>query len=66
MTIREELRALRLKHLRWALARTEGNIRQASKMIGMNSTTFARWMRELELDAFAAQLRDKRIHWLAD
>lgn len=65
MTIKEEIRALRFRHIKWALERTDGNERKAARLIGLNPTTFSRWMRELHLGNYAATMRRKRDWWLA-
>lgn len=66
MDIRDDLRILRWKQIRWALGETRGNQRAAARMLNIPSPTFDRWMRELNLGDYAATLRAERIWTLAD
>lgn len=66
MNIRDDLRILRWKQIRWALGETRGNQRAAARMLNIPSPTFDRWMRELNLGDYAATLRAERIWALAD
>jgi hypothetical protein len=76
MTIREALAEVKIRQIKWALERTNGNIRKAAPMIGCNPITFGRWMREFSppksleradkfkgenLQKFAEQQRRKRF-----
>lgn len=65
MTIKEEIRAVKYRQFKWALEQTKGNQRAAARMLGCTSTLFDRWMRELNLQAYAETLRHKRNWWLA-
>jgi DNA-binding NtrC family response regulator len=65
MNIREDIRKLRERQIRWALDKTHGNIRASSRWLGMDATTLARWMKELQLTEYAAGLRKERTWWLA-
>lgn len=66
MDIRDDLRILRWKQIRWALGETRGNQRAAARMLNIPAPTFDRWMRELNLGDYAATLRAERIWALAD
>ena len=64
MNIREDIRQLREKQIRWALEKTNGSLRASAKCLGLNNVTLLRWMRELGLQEYAEQLRKKGKWWL--
>lgn len=66
MNIRFDLRILRWKQIKWALEETRGNQRAAARLVNIPPATFDRWMRELQLQKFAEELRAQKIQLRAD
>ena len=64
MTIKEEIKELRYKHVKFALEQTKGNQRASARTLGITNSMFDRWLRELNLHNYAQELRDKNTWWL--
>lgn len=66
MTISDEVRQFKTRLIRGMLERNHGNIRKTARNLGATPASMQRWVRTLDLDDFAKQLRRRRDWWLAD
>lgn len=62
----DQVREFKTKLIRLALVESHGNIRKTARMLGENPTTLARWVRILDLDGMARDLRHRHAWWLVD
>lgn len=65
MKLSNDVRAYKAKLVLGMLELQHGNIRATAKALGTKPATMQRWVRELELDTHARELRRRRAWWLA-